>query len=497
MDGWRLDRVGETQGDTDRRFDTMPIYGGEQEEVEPAHLRVRRARLAEAEDDGADGDDDEPRRHHVLRWLLSGVAMMLIVGGGYVLWQVYRSTSGPQQVEVPVLWADSSPIRVAPENPGGLDVPHRNRLVLEGTETPVEEPEGEDAVAEAAAPEEPMTEVVAAMRDGIGGPEVAPVDVEEGADAATDEDVAADLRAAMEALILRGGQDAGAEAAADEPAANGEQQVASAAHIAAPPGVVWDSDPDFRDRIGATAFVQPPNRVVARPLVGSTEEARPVGHLGEGEPGALAILGTDLAVAAVEDAVEDVPPLEEVEGAEAAVPETAPEPAAPEEIEVAAAEPPADVAEPVLAEPETVAEAAAEEPEAEPAAEASADAGALNIPLPAHPPAPPPLPTAQEPVEQVAAATPPPVAPAAPAAPTHGVQVVAVPSELEAATEWARFQDRFPDLLTGRHLEVQRVDLGDRGIWFRVMATSTSRSDADSLCSALRGRGADCIVRDL
>ncbi|MCB9957853.1 MAG: SPOR domain-containing protein [Rhodospirillaceae bacterium] len=493
MDGWRLDRVGETQGDTDRRFDTMPIYGGEQEEVEPAHLRVRRARLAEAEDDGALDADGQPRRHRALRWLLSGVAMMLIVGGGFLLWQVYRTTSGPQDREVPVLWADTNPIRIAPENPGGLDVPHRNRLVLEGTETPADLPQDEDTVAEAAAPEEPMTEVVAAMRDGIGGPEVDPLAPEEEAAAAdSDEAVAADLRAAMEALILRGGQETETEAAVDEAAA--EQQLASAAHIAAPPGVVWDSEPDFRDRIGATAFVQPPTRVIARPLVGRTEEARPVGHRGEGEPGALAVLGADLAVAAAADA----PHAGAVEAAQAApsqtlpqtapqtVPQTVPEPAQAAVPEVPEAAAPAAAPEPAPPEPESLAAAPAEvaEPDAAPTA-----------PVPAHRPAdPPPLPASASPAEQIAAAPPP---PAAPALPTHGVQVVAVPSELEAATEWARFQDRFPDLLTGRRLEVQRVDLGDRGVWFRVMATGTSRSDADGLCSALRSRGADCIVRDL
>lgn len=476
MDGWRLDRVGETQGDTDRRFDTMPIYGGEQEEAEPAHLRVRRARLAEAEDDGSLDADGQPRRHHALRWLLSAVALMLIVGGGFVLWQVYRTTSGPQDREVPMLWADTSPIRIAPENPGGLDVPHRNRLVLEGTETPADLPPDEDAVAEAAAPEEPMTEVVAAMRGGIGGPEVDPLAPEEETAADSDEDVAADLRAAMEALILRGGQDAEAEEALDEAAAG--QQVASAAHIAAPPGVNWQNEPDFRDRIGATAFVQPPTRVIARPLVGRTEEARPVGHRGEGEPGALAVLGTDLAVATAEDA----PLAGVVESAAAAPPETAPEPA---ELDVAEPAAPAAAPEPAAPEPEAVAAAPAETPEAD---------AQPTAPVPAHRPAePPPLPASASPAEQIAAATP----PIAPALPTHGVQVVAVPSELEAATEWARFQDRFPDLLTGRHLEVQRIDLGNRGVWFRVMATSTSRSDADGLCSALRSRGADCIVRDL
>ena len=78
---------------------------------------------------------------------------------------------------------------------------------------------------------------------------------------------------------------------------------------------------------------------------------------------------------------------------------------------------------------------------------------------------------------------------------THRVQLVAVTDPADIDPEWSRFQERYPDLLGGVQRYVTQVDLGDRGIWHRVMADGLSRSDANALCQALITRGADCIVR--
>ena len=483
MDGWRLDRVGEAIDDTDRRFETMPIYGADDDpaDQEPAHLRLRRAQQEdEAEAEGA----AKRLRTGLLPVLFGTLAIVLILGGGVILWQVYRSMSAPQPLEVPLLRADPGPIRIAPSDPGGLDVPHRNRLVLEDPEaaatvTAVEE--------EVAVTEEPMTDVIAAMREGLGGPELPPADAAPGdagptTDPVTPEEeaLAEDLRAAVEALILRGGPDLpadDAEMAGLSPGDAGDAVADPAApdDSAGRPdrllGANWADQPEFHGRNSAAGLTQPPSRVVAAPLVGRTEEARPVGHAGDGAPAALALLGAGLPVTPLAPAPED------------------------EGVEESVAAPPAPVAAAPL---DDQPPAATPAPEAAPAAPEDAAPTAVSPPQVPTPPRAPPAPPAQVaavPEQPAPAATPP--APVAAGPATHGVQVVAVASELEAATEWVRFQDSFPDLLGERRLEVRRVDLGDRGVWFRVLAASPNRRDADTLCAALRARGSDCIVRDL
>ena len=504
MDGWRLDRIGETGDDGDRRFDSMPVYGTDDDvDAEPAHLRVRRAQIIEQTSEQE--SPSEGRRHGWLRWVVGGVAMVMFLSAGLVVWQVYRSTATVQQAEIPFLRADTSPIRVEPTDPGGLEVPHQNRLVLEGAAPPGGAVDGDDAEELAASvPEEPMTDVIAAMRDGIGGPEIAELVPDASGDTAVADgslpppDVADDLRAAMEALILRGGSDVTVEeapatddegatdllAAPNDQADRPEPPIdleavadGAATRVVGPPGVDWAEEPDFRDRVEIASLVQPPTRVIARPLVGRSTEARPVGHRREGLMGGLAVLGEDLPV-------------------RTAVAAPAP-PAAPDQ--TASVETEVGQPEETIALPDANPVVEADEPAA-PATDLVLDDPTPAAPLPPRAPTPPPAADGTD-VAAAEAASPvvpePAEVPSAPVEPSHGVQVVAVPSELEAATEWARFQDRFPELLAERRLTVRRIDLGDRGVWYRVLAGSVSRGDADTLCAALRARGSDCIVRDL
>jgi cell division septation protein DedD len=116
-------------------------------------------------------------------------------------------------------------------------------------------------------------------------------------------------------------------------------------------------------------------------------------------------------------------------------------------------------------------------------------------------------PSAPEPAEaQVAVAaptpapTPAPVAPqvaALPAAQTgdYVVQLAALKAQASARPAWTRLQKAHPELLNDRDLAIQRVDLGDRGIFYRIQAGFfADRAGALALCSALKARGQDCLV---
>jgi len=84
-----------------------------------------------------------------------------------------------------------------------------------------------------------------------------------------------------------------------------------------------------------------------------------------------------------------------------------------------------------------------------------------------------------------------------PAAKTGGfvVQLVSIKSRDRAQPAWASLQKAHPALLGNRELTIQKADLGDRGIFYRVRAGFfAERASARDLCNALKTRGQDCLV---
>ena len=115
------------------------------------------------------------------------------------------------------------------------------------------------------------------------------------------------------------------------------------------------------------------------------------------------------------------------------------------------------------------------------------------LPRPVPPPEPPAAatPDAPPPVAAQAAPAPAPaVAPAAPAAPVHG----AAPPQ-SAAQEWARIKRQNGDLVGSLGVATERVDLGDKGVFYRIQAGPLADgAEADRICSALRQRNVGCLL---
>ena len=97
-------------------------------------------------------------------------------------------------------------------------------------------------------------------------------------------------------------------------------------------------------------------------------------------------------------------------------------------------------------------------------------------------------------------------APAAPApaataaAPASGgafvVQLAAVREEAAAAPAYKALQDKHSAILGGHALDVERADLGERGIFYRVRAAGfDSKAAATAACGRLKAAGQDCLVR--
>ena len=105
-------------------------------------------------------------------------------------------------------------------------------------------------------------------------------------------------------------------------------------------------------------------------------------------------------------------------------------------------------------------------------------------------PAPPPPKPAPAPPQPAAAA------PAASAAGRgYRLQLGAVRTPEGAKAEWQRLKAHNPDLLGALGYEAHRVDLGERGIYYRIQAGPIAdAAKAERDCSELKRRGVGCLL---
>lgn len=73
------------------------------------------------------------------------------------------------------------------------------------------------------------------------------------------------------------------------------------------------------------------------------------------------------------------------------------------------------------------------------------------------------------------------------------IQFAAVKSDDEARKLWASLQSKNPELL-GKILRVQKADLKDKGVFYRVQVGGFSADSASSICAKVKSRGGSCMV---
>ena len=79
---------------------------------------------------------------------------------------------------------------------------------------------------------------------------------------------------------------------------------------------------------------------------------------------------------------------------------------------------------------------------------------------------------------------------------SHLVQVGAFRSEEEAGAQWAKLQGKLGDFLSGKDDDVERADLGDKGVYYRLrIGPFASSDDAKTFCAGLKDRGTDCLIK--
>jgi hypothetical protein len=74
-------------------------------------------------------------------------------------------------------------------------------------------------------------------------------------------------------------------------------------------------------------------------------------------------------------------------------------------------------------------------------------------------------------------------------------QIAALQAEGGIAPLWRRLSDRAPDLFAGARRDVQRADLGARGVYLRVrVGYFADRDNAARFCARMRAMGQDCMA---
>lgn len=78
---------------------------------------------------------------------------------------------------------------------------------------------------------------------------------------------------------------------------------------------------------------------------------------------------------------------------------------------------------------------------------------------------------------------------------SYQVQLSALRSRDAAQSAWAGFQRSAPDLFMGANLDIQRADLGAKGVFFRLRVGSfADREAAKGFCADVKAAGKDCMV---
>jgi hypothetical protein len=75
------------------------------------------------------------------------------------------------------------------------------------------------------------------------------------------------------------------------------------------------------------------------------------------------------------------------------------------------------------------------------------------------------------------------------------VQVASHKTPEEAQGAWQNLRQQYASILGTRNADIRKVDLGDRGTFYRAMVGPMGRDQANALCQNLKTQGAGCIVQ--
>jgi hypothetical protein len=149
-------------------------------------------------------------------------------------------------------------------------------------------------------------------------------------------------------------------------------------------------------------------------------------------------------------------------------------------------------------------------PTAKPAAASPPPRAAANAPR-AEEPAAPARPSANAPLSLNPNAAPAPARPVAAPAPArtasvappaaagggggYMVQISSQRSEAEAQSAFASLQGKYPSQLGGKQAVIRKVELGEKGTYYRAMVPAGDSAEATQLCNGIKAAGGSCLVQ--
>jgi hypothetical protein len=80
------------------------------------------------------------------------------------------------------------------------------------------------------------------------------------------------------------------------------------------------------------------------------------------------------------------------------------------------------------------------------------------------------------------------------AAGAWAIQVSSQKTSADAESAYRNLQRKFPQLLEGRQMEIQKAEVADKGTFFRVRVLAPSKEEAGAFCDKLKGAGGSCFV---
>ncbi|WP_037151400.1 SPOR domain-containing protein [Rhizobium sp. YS-1r] len=402
---------------------------------------------------------ENARRSVMQKWAVPlVVAGVVVLGGvGAYAWLgsgISDAVSGGEPV---VIAADTDPVKVAPENPGGKTVPNQDKAVYDRVAgVASQEPKQETLIS---SNEEPVDVVQKTLM-----PDTLPLEGE-------NEIEATEIGETEDPRLLPQQPEQAAAPAEQQPVTVMPRKVKTM--IVRPDGKLVEQE------VAAPALAAPEKM----PAAGT----KPVDVAAASQPAAASIPAAPAQVPAASSA-----------GAAGIVPVSTQARAA-EPVEVAKVDPVAPAGTPAPVEAAPVEPAAAPEVPVE----ASDPAPVIRAPVPIARPAEQPVNVVAAVTDQgnVRASNQQAAAPASTSAQGASVgaggyliQIASLPSEAEAQKSYQNLSARYAGVIGGRGVDIKAAEIAGKGTFYRVRIPAGSKSDAVALCEKYRAAGGNCLV---
>ena len=103
------------------------------------------------------------------RWIRGGFGVLALAGFVAVLWYAYEwGLGGGESVDLPTVRAEAGPEKEKPSDPGGLQVPYQDQLVLNENETEASAPRVERLLPPPEAPLPALSEIAPSYDEPVG-----------------------------------------------------------------------------------------------------------------------------------------------------------------------------------------------------------------------------------------------------------------------------------------------------------------------------------------